>query len=128
MNKEVISSIINALKTLEDISRRRNDSMIKYYMMQNDINRILVNYMNEMFSKINNDLKTLMKKVLEQKGFENYSVNLDHILEGIFEKTKDINVKIERSATEFQLSNKDLQDRIMDFDFILKEIESKLKE
>ncbi len=127
MDKETIVALINALKTLEDISRRRNESMIANLMMQNDINLMLTNYTNGMFSKIIKDLSTLKEKTLNPRDFKNYSVELDKLLKGLEDKTKGISAKIERSVSEFQLSKNDLQEKISEFNFILDEIRDSLK-
>lgn len=41
--------------------------MIKKFKVKNDINQMLTMYTNEMFSKINHDIKSLMGKNLTQK-------------------------------------------------------------
>ncbi len=127
MDKETIVALINALKTLEDISRRRNESMIANLMMQNDINLMLSNYMNKMFSKIIKDLSPLKEKTLNPRDFKKYSVELDKLLKGLEDKTNGISAKIERSVSEFQLSKNDLQEKISEFNFILDEIRDSLK-
>lgn len=83
MNKEIILELIIALKTLEDISRRRYDSIITNFILQYDINLMLVNYMNEILPKIRGDLSTLMEKELNLRDLEKYSIDLNTLLNGL---------------------------------------------
>jgi predicted Ser/Thr protein kinase len=127
MDKEIILELINALKTLEDISRRRNYSMMSNFEVQYDINEMLIMYTNEIFSIIGRDLIKLMEKVLNQKDFEKYSGDLIKLINETTEKTKDTGAKIKQSTLESKLSNIDLQGRISEFNFLLDEINDSLE-
>ena len=69
MNKEIVLSVINALKTIKNIMINHNKTFRDYLDVRSMfvMNRIL--YQGERFQKITEDINLMMKKALSQKDF-----------------------------------------------------------
>ena len=63
-----------------------------------------------------------MKKALSQKDFESYLENSNKMLRDLLKREESLNAKVETAVGDFQLSLKDLKDKILDFDSLLDEI------
>ncbi len=126
MNKEIILSLINALKTLKNIMINHNKTFRDYIEVRSmfTMNRIL--YQGERFKKITEDINLLMKKVISQKDFESYIENSNKMLRDLSKRKESLNDKVEIAVGDFQLIFKDLKDKILDFDSLLDEISLKL--
>ena len=127
MNKEIVLSLINALKTLKNIMINHNKTFRDYLDVRSMfmMNRIL--YQGERFKKITEDINLLMKKALRQKDFESYLENSNKMLRDLLKREESLNDKVEKAIGDFQLSLNELKDRILDFDSLLDEINNSLK-
>ena len=127
MNKEIVLSLINALKTLKNIMIKHNKTFRDYLDVRSmfTMNRIL--YQGERFKKITEDINSLMKEALSQKDFESYLENSNKLLRDLLKREESLNEKVEKAVGDFQLSLKDLKDKILDFDSLLDEINNSLK-
>jgi len=127
MNKEIVLSLINALKTLKNIMINHNKTFRDYLDVRSMfmMNRIL--YQGERFKKITEDINLLMKKALRQKDFESYLENSNKMLRDLLKREESLNDKVEKAIGAFQLSLNELKDRILDFDSLLDEIINSLK-
>lgn len=127
MNKEIVLSLINALKTLKNIMINHNKTFRDYLDVRSMfmMNRIL--YQGERFQKITEDINLLMKKALSQKDFESYLENSNKMLRDLLKSKESLNEKVEKAIGDFQLSLNELKDRILDFDSLLDEINNSLK-
>ncbi len=127
MNKEIVLSLINALKTLKNIMINHNKTFRDYLDVRSMfmMNRIL--YQGERFKKITEDINLLMKKALRQKDFESYLENSNKMLRDLLKREESLNVQVEKAIGDFQLSLNELKDRILDFDSLLDEINNSLK-
>ena len=127
MNKEIVLSLINALKTLKNIMINHNKTFRDYLDVRSMfmMNRIL--YQGERFKKITEDINLLMKKALSQKDFESYLENSNKMLRDLLKSKESLNEKVEKAIGDFQLSLNELKDRILDFDSLLDEINNSLK-
>lgn len=112
MNRETILSLINALRTLNEITSQKDEMMRNHLFLLSNLieewilshHRILTKIVSEISLK---DTSEVIKK-LAQDGLE-------------------IEKKVHNNIEEFQLSQKDLREREIEFDYILKEIENELK-
>ncbi len=127
MNKEIVLSLINALKTLKNIMINHNKTFRDYLDVRSMfmMNRIL--YQGERFKKITEDINLLMKKALRQKDFESYLDNSNKMLRDLLKREESLNVRVEKAIGAFQLSLNELKDRILDLDSLLDEINNSLK-
>ena len=127
MNKEIVLSLINALKTLKNIMINHNKTFRDYLDVRSMfmMNRIL--YQGERFKKITEDINLLMKKTLSQKDFESYLENSNKMLRDLLKREESINEKVEKAIGDFQSSLNELKDKILDFDSLLDEINNSLK-
>ena len=127
MNKEIVLSLINALKTLKNIMINYNKTFGEYLDVRSMfmMNRIL--YQGERLKKITEDINLLMKKALRQKDFESYLDNSNKILRDLLKREEYINEQVKKAIGDFQLSLNELKDRILDFDSLLDEISNSLK-
>ena len=127
MNKEIVLSLINALKTLKSIMIDHNKTFRDYLDVRSlfMMNRIL--YQGERFKKITEDINLLMKKALRQKDFESYLENSNKMLRDLLKREESLNERGEKAIGAFQLSLNELKDRILDFDSLLDEINNSLK-
>ncbi len=127
MNKEIVLSLINALKTLKNIMINHNKTFRDYLDIRSMfvMNRIL--YQGERFQKITEDINLLMKKALSQKDFGSYLENSNRMLRDLLKREESLNERVEKAVGDFQLSLKDLKDKILDFDSLLDEINNSLK-
>ena len=127
MNKEIVLSLINALKTLKNIMINHNKTFSDYLDVRSMfmMNRIL--YQGERFKKITEDINLLMKKALRQKDFESYLENSNKMLRDLLKREEYINEQVKKAIGDFQLSLNELKDRILDFDSLLDEINNSLK-
>jgi len=127
MDKEIVLSLINALKTLKDIMIKHNKTFRDYLDVRSmfTMNRIL--YQGERFKKITEDTNSLMKEALSLKDFESYLENSNKMLRDLLKREESLNEKVEKAVGDFQLSLKDLKDKILDFDSLLDEINNSLK-
>ena len=127
MNKEIVLSLINALKTLKNIMIKHNQTFRNYLDVRSmfTMNRIL--YQGERFKKITEDINSLMKKALSQKDFGSYLENSNRMLRDLLKREESLNERVEKAIGDFQLSLKDLKDKILDFDSLLDEINNSLK-
>ena len=127
MNKEIVLSLINALKTLKNIMINHNKTFRDYLDVRSMfmMNRIL--YQGERFKKITEDINLLMKKALRQKDFESYLENSNKMLRDLLKREESLNDKVEKAIGAFQLSLNELKDRIVDFNSLLDEINNSLK-
>jgi len=127
MNKEIVLSLINALKTLKNIMINHNKTFRDYLDVRSMfmMNRIL--YQGERFKKITEDINLLMKKALRQKDFESYLENSNKILRDLLKREESLNEQVDEAIGAFQLSLNELKDRILDFDSLLDEINKSLK-
>ena len=127
MNKEIVLSLINALKTLKNIMINHNKTFSDYLDVRSMfmMNRIL--YQGERFKKITEDINLLMKKALRQKDFESYLENSNKMLRDLLKREESLNEQVEKAIGDFQLSLNELKDRILDFDSLLDEINNSLK-
>jgi len=127
MNKEIVLTLINALKTLKNIMIEHNKTFRDYIEVRSmfTMNRIL--YQGERFKKITEDINLLIEKVISQKDFESYFENSNKMLRDLSKREESLNEKVEIAVGDFQLSLKDLKDKILDFDSLLDEINNSLK-
>ncbi len=127
MNKEIVLSLINALKTLKNIMINHNKTFRDYLDVRSMfmMNRIL--YQGERFQKITEDINLMMKKALSQKDFESYLENSNKMLRDLLKREESLNERVEKAVGDFQISLKDLKDKILDFDSLLDEINNSLK-
>ena len=127
MNKEIVLSLINALKTLKNIMINHNKTFRDYLDVRSMfmMNRIL--FQGERFKKITEDINLLMKKALPQKDFESYLEDSNKMLRDLLKKEESLNEQVEKAIKTFQLSLNELKDRILDFDSLLDEINNSLK-
>jgi len=127
MNKEIVLSLINALKTLKNIMINHNKTFRDYLDVRSMfmMNRIL--YQGERFKKITEDINLLMKKALRQKDFESYLENSNKMLRDLLKREEYLNEQVKKAIGDFQLSLNELKDRILDFDSLLDEINNSLK-
>ena len=127
MNKEIVLSLINALKTLKNIMINYNKTFGEYLDVRSMfmMNRIL--YQGERLKKITEDINLLMKKALRQKDFESYLENSNKMLRDLLKREEYINEQVKKAIGDFQLSLNELKDRILDFDSLLDEINNSLK-
>ena len=127
MNKEIVLSLINALKTLKNIMINHNKTFRDYLDVRSMfmMNRIL--FQGERFKKITEDINLLMKKALPQKDFESSLENSNKMLRDLLKKEESLNEQVEKAIKTFQLSLNELKDRILDFDSLLDEINNSLK-
>jgi hypothetical protein len=127
MNKEIVLSLINALKTLKNIMINHNKTLGEYLDVRSMfmMNRIL--YQGERLKKITEDINLLMKKALRQKDFESYLENSNKMLRDLLKREEYLNEQVKKAIGDFQLSLKELKDRILDFDSLLDEINNSLK-
>ena len=127
MNKEIVLSLINALKTLKNIMINHNKTFRDYLDVRSMfmMNRIL--YQGERFQKITEDINLLMEKALSQKDFKSYLENSNKMLRDLLKREESLNDKVEKAIGAFQLSLNELKDRIVDFDSLLDEINNSLK-
>jgi len=104
MNKEIVLSLINALKTLKNIMIKHNQTFRNYIDVRSmfTMNRIL--YQGERFKKITEDINSLMKKALSQKDFGSYLENSNKMLRDLLKREESINEKVETAVGDFQLS------------------------
>ena len=72
MNKEIVLSLINALKTLKNIMIKHNEALANYIDVRSmsTMNRLLSQ--GERFKKITKDINSLMKLLLIKK-ISNYT-------------------------------------------------------
>jgi len=127
MNKEIVLSLINALKTLKNIMINHNKTFRDYLNVRSMfvMNRIL--YQGERFQKITEDINLLMEKALSQKDFKSYLENSNKMLRDLLKREESINEKVEKVIGDFQSSLNELKDKILDFDSLLDEINNSLK-
>jgi len=127
MNKEIVLSLINALKTLKNIMINHNKTFRDYLDVRSMfvMNRIL--YQGERFQKITEDINLMMKKALSQKDFESYIENSNKMLRDLLKREESLNEKVEKAIGDFQSSLNELKDKILDFDSLLDEINNSLK-
>ena len=134
MNKEIVLSLINVLKTLIIVLKTLKNIMINHNKTFRDyldvrsmftMNRIL--YQGERFKKITEDINLLMKKALRQRDFESYLENSNKMLRDLLKREESLNEKVETAVGYFQLSLKELKNKILDFDSLLDEINNSLK-
>jgi len=98
MNKEIVLSLINALKTLKNIMINHNKTFRDYLDVRSmfTMNRIL--YQGERFKKITEDINSLMKKALSQKDFGSYLENSNKMLRDLLKREESINEKVEKAV------------------------------
>ncbi len=127
MNKEIVLSLINALKTLKDIMINHNKTFRSYLEVRSIfmMNRIL--YQGERFKKITKNINLLMEKALSQKDFESYLENSNKILGDLLKKEESLNVQVEKVIGDFQSSLNEFKNKLLDFDSLLDEINNSLK-
>ncbi|MBA7541316.1 hypothetical protein ES705_33627 [subsurface metagenome] len=127
MNKEIVLSLINALKTLKNIMINHNKTFRDYLDVRSMfmMNRIL--YQGERLKKITEDINLLMKKALRQKDFESYLENSNKMLRDLLKREEYLNEQFKKAIGDFQLSLNELKERILDFDSLLDEINNSLK-
>jgi len=127
MNKEIVLSLINALKTLKNIMINHNKTFRDYLDVRSMfvMNRIL--YQGERFQKITEDINLMMKKALSKKDFESYLENSNKMLRDLLKTEESLNEKLEKAIGDFQSSLHELKDKILDFDSLLDEINNSLK-
>ncbi len=127
MNKEIVLSLINALKTLKNIMINHNKTFRDYLDVRSMfmMNRIL--YQGERFKKITEDINLLMKKALRQKDFESYLENSNKMLRDLLKREESLNVQVQKALGDFQLSLNELKNKLVDFDSLLDEINNSLK-
>lgn len=127
MDKEIVLSVINALKTLKDIFFRQNELILQSLILQNDIEMKRLIYQHKRFKKITNDIDFLMEKVLFQDEFEKYLSKSNRIIRRLLKEEKKNNELVKKIYEESLLMHKDLQEKLLDFDYILDEIVNSLK-
>jgi hypothetical protein len=127
MNKEIVLSLINALKTLKNITINHNKTFGEYIDVRSMfmMNRII--YQGERLKKITEDINLLMKKALRQKDFESYLENSNKMLRDLLKREEYLNEQVKKAIGDFQLSLNELKNRILDFDSLLDEINNSLK-
>ena len=127
MNKEIVLSLINALKTLKNIMIEHNEAIANYIDVRSmsTMNRLLSQ--GERFKKITEDINSLMKRALNQKDFELYLENSNRMLKDLSKREETINEQVKKAINEFQLDLKGLKEKILEFDNILNEISDSLK-
>ena len=127
MNKEIVLSLINALKTLKNIMINHNKTFRDCLDVRSMfvMNRIL--YQGERFQKITEDINLMMKKALSQKDFESYLENSNKMLRDLLKRQESLNVQVEKAIGDFQSSLNEFKNKLLDFDSLLDEINNSLK-
>jgi len=127
MNKEIVLSLINALKTLKNIMINHNKTFRDYLDVRSMfmMNRIL--YQGERFKKITEDINLLMKKAIRQKDFESYLENSNKMLRDLLKREESLNVQVEKAIGDFQSSLNELKNKLLDLDSLLDDLKEKLK-
>jgi len=127
MNKEIVLSLINALKTLKNIMINHNKTFRDYLDVRSMfmMNRIL--YQGERFKKITEDINLLMKKANRQKDFESYLENSNKMLRDLLKREESLNVQVEKAIGDFQSSLNELKNKLLDLDSLLDDLKEKLK-
>jgi hypothetical protein len=127
MNKEIVLSLINALKTLKNILINHNKTFWDYVDVRSMFMMNIILYQGERLKKITEDINLLMKKALSQKDFESYLENSNKILRDLLKREEYINEQVKKAIVDFQLSHNELKDRTLDLDSLLDEISNSLK-
>jgi len=127
MGKEIVLSLINALKTLKNIMIKHNETFRNYLDVRSMfmMNRIL--YQGERFKKITQDINSLMKNTLSQQDFESYLENSDKIQKDLLKREESLNEQVEKAIGDFQLTLTNLKDKILDIDSLLDDLKDKLE-
>ncbi|GAI85198.1 unnamed protein product [marine sediment metagenome] len=101
MNKEIILSLINALKTLKNImiNHKKTFRDLQDVRSMFIMNRIL--YQGERFKKITEDINLLMKKALRQKDFESYLENSNKMLRDLLKREEYLNEQVKKAIGDF---------------------------
>jgi hypothetical protein len=127
MNKEIVLSLINALKTLKNILINHNKTFWDYVDVRSMFMMNIILYQGERLKKITEDINLLMKKALSQKDFESYLENSNKILRDLLKREEYINEQVKKAIVDFQLSHNELKDRTLDLNSLLDEISNSLK-
>ena len=127
MDKEITLDLINALKTLKDITLRQNEIIRDYLDIQSKLTIKQFQYQHNRFTNITRDINSLMAIKLNRIELTKYYIDSNAEINELYQEWNEINKELKKIVEEFKLSHKDLQEKIMDFDYILEEIENKLK-
>lgn len=127
MNKEIILDLINALKTLKNIFFRQNELMLKDSMLKSEIEMKRLIYQHKRFKKITNDINSLMNKLLARDEFEKYLRKSNKIFKRLLIEEKKNTTLVKKANEESLLMIRELQEKLMDFDYILDEIKDSLE-
>ena len=127
MGKEIVLSLINALKTLKNIMIKHNETFRNYLDVRSMfmMNRIL--YQGERFKKITQDINSLMKNALSQQDFESYLENSEKMQKDLLKREESLNEQVEKAIGDFQLTLTILKDKILDIDSLLDDLKDKLE-
>ena len=127
MEKEIVLSLINALKTLKNIMINHNKTFRDYLDVRSMfmMNRIL--YQGERFKKITQDINSLMKKSLSQQDFELYLETSNKIQGDLLKREESLNKQVEKAIKDFQLNLVNLKDKLLDIDSLLDDLKEKLE-
>ena len=127
MEKEIVLSLINALKTLKNIMIKHNETFRNYLDVRSmsTMNRIL--YQGERFKKVTQDIKLLMKNALSQQDFESYLENSNKMQRDLLKREEALNEQVEKAIRDFQLSLTNLKDKLLDIDSLLDDLKDKLE-
>ncbi|KKM89148.1 hypothetical protein LCGC14_1251580 [marine sediment metagenome] len=128
LDKERVLSLTNALRTLKEISLKQNDLILRYLYTEIGIKQKKVEHHENRFKKITKDINFLMEESLDKIKFSEYLINSDKENKKILSENKEIIKLMELRGNEFELENKDLKEKLIEFDYILKEIEDHLEE
>ncbi len=126
MNKSLSMDLINALKTLKDIFLRYIEMISNTQKVSEEMSGRNVTYQQNVFKKVFKDINFLMEKTLKQEELMLYRANTQKKLEELLEP--DLTPKVKKAYEEFQLMLQGLRDKLMDFEYILENLESRLEE
>lgn len=127
MDKEIILSLNNALKTLKDIFVRQDELILTQLMTFYEMEKQRAEIFHNRLAKITNEIGTLMKNTFSKDEYISHLIESNKLFKEILEKEQNLTNQIESVNKDLQLKSKDLKDKIIDFDYILDEIAEKLK-
>jgi len=127
MDKEIVLSLINAVKSQKNIMIKHNETFRNYLDVRSlfMMNRIL--YQGERFKKITQDINSLMKKSLSQQDFELYLETSNKIQGDLLKREESLNKQVEKAIKDFQLNLVNLKDKLLDIDSLLDDLKEKLE-
>ncbi len=112
MKKEIVLSLINALRTLNKVTSQKDEILRNHSL-----------FFSNLISKWFNSHNRLLTVIINEISLKDTGEELKKLVEEGLELEKKIHIYVE----ELQLDQKDLREKELEFDFILKEIKKELK-